>query len=67
MSHTLTQPEEIDLAMMELENLDQRERASAAGKKSSQQTSPPIPNYGYISPYRAAHIRSMHSRSNPQL
>lgn len=67
MSHTLTQPEEIALAMMEQENIDQRERASAAGKISSQQTLPQIPNYGYISPYRAAHIRAMHSLSNPQL
>ena len=62
MSHTLTQPEEVNLAILELESLNRRPDTSATNH--SQQTSPTIPNYGYVSPYRAAHIRSMQSHTS---
>ncbi len=65
MSHTLTQPEEVSLAIQELESTDRRTRASAAN--NTPQTSPTIPNYGYVSPYRAAHIRSMQNHANTRL
>jgi len=66
MSHKLSQPEEVDLAMMEMEDMNWRAGTSAAGKNIAAWTAPTIPTYGYVSPYRAAHIRAMQYQSNPQ-
>jgi hypothetical protein len=66
MSHTLTQPEEVDRAMMERGHTDWESDPLTGDESTPLQTSPEIPDYGYVSPYRAAHFRSMHSRSNPQ-
>ncbi|HEX5364944.1 MAG TPA: hypothetical protein VFW59_11835 [Gallionella sp.] len=65
MSHTLSQPEEIDLVLIEMERMDCNSSPFSSDKKTTLQTSPTMPNYGYVSPYRAAHIRSMQSRTNP--
>ena len=67
MSHTLTQPEEVAIAMMELESVDGIWSTPPADKNSPLQTSSGIPNYGYVSPYRVAYIRSANNRSGLQL
>ncbi len=63
MSHTLTQPEEVDLIFMEMAWNDREEIVPETDHRKQ----PPQERwYGsYIPPYRAMHMKSTQSALNP--
>ncbi|MFA6921747.1 MAG: hypothetical protein WC216_07865 [Gallionella sp.] len=54
MSQNLTQPEEIDQILMNMEN----STADTPDQKTSNETEQKGWSTGYVSPYRAAHMKS---------
>ena len=58
MRQNLSQPEEIDLVLKEMENSDMPIDRQVTNKIPSAQASQEIWNTGYGSPYRAAYIKA---------
>lgn len=65
MSHTLSQPEEIDCVLMEMAKNGMEIDAPTADKKFINGTPPQDRSGRYITPYRAALMRSIYNLSNP--
>lgn len=57
MSHQPTQPEEVDLAMKDLENCETRPEIQA-GDKNISKDAEKVWDTGHISAYRAAYIKT---------
>ncbi len=65
MSHTLSQPEEIDCVLMEMAKNGMEIDAPTADKEFINSTPPQDRSGRYITPYRAALMRSIYNLSNP--
>lgn len=63
MSHTLSQPEEVNHALMELVRNEMKVNTSIADKKNLAERTQESWRGSYVSPYRAAYLRSLHNLS----
>ena len=61
MSHTLSQPEEIDRIMMEMAKYDVMGDSSLTDKKHAKEAVQESWSGSYVSPYRAVHMRLIDS------
>ncbi|KAF0206062.1 MAG: hypothetical protein FD173_536 [Gallionellaceae bacterium] len=66
MSHTLSQPEEIDCVLMEMAKNGLEKNAPFTDKGHSIRAAQESWSGSYITPYRAALMRSINSLSNPK-
>ncbi|MDD5058690.1 MAG: hypothetical protein PHQ60_12540 [Sideroxydans sp.] len=57
MNQHLTQPEEIDLVLKEMEKDEMTEQRQSSDNRLLSKTVPRNWNTGYVSPYRAAYMR----------
>ncbi len=57
MNHHLTQPEEIDLVLKEMQRDDMTINRQMTDNKLLSNATPKNWNTGYVSPYRAAYMR----------
>lgn len=57
MSHNLSQPDEVDMILKEMEELDMEADMPVREKNNSNSTPKEAWHAGYVPPYRAAYLR----------
>ena len=60
MSHNLSQPEEVDLALSEIDATERISTAQQTEFEQRDEVSRDSWHCGYVSPYRAAHMGLLH-------
>jgi hypothetical protein len=58
MSHNLTQPEEIDLVLKELDKFEVKADTQVTDEQPSIKVNPKRWGKGYVSPFRAAYMKN---------